>query len=80
MQEKDDSKRLLPQFRTDVDSFDRRSIDRRKHASEGYTYISTVGWICRRERSRRECDCPLKTTLASKPSIVLKTKRVYRSH
>ena len=82
MQEKDDNKRHLPQFQTDVDAFDRRSIDRRKRVSEGYTYISAVGWICRRERSRRECDCPKKIVLASKPSVVLKTKtkRFYRSH
>jgi hypothetical protein len=40
---------------------DRRYIDRRKEPCEGFTYISTVGWICRREQSRRkedffECD------------------------
>lgn len=33
---------------------DHREEDRRKEACEGYTYISTVGWICRRERIRRK--------------------------
>lgn len=32
---------------------DHREKDRRKESSEGYLYISTVGWICRRERFRQ---------------------------
>ncbi len=32
----------------------RRKEDRRKKASLGFAYISTVGWICRREKSRRK--------------------------
>ena len=82
MQEEDDNRQHLPQFQTDADSSDRRSIERRKRVCEGYTYISAVGWICRRERSRRDCDCIKNRALASKPSVVLKTKtkRVYRSH
>lgn len=32
---------------------DQREKDRRQEACEGYCYISTVGWICRRERFRR---------------------------
>ena len=35
---------------------DRRSIERRAKKSEGYTYIQIVGWIDRRERSRRASD------------------------
>ena len=31
----------------------RRVEDRRKFSSEGFAYISIVGWICRRERCRR---------------------------
>ena len=31
-----------------------REKDRREASCEGYTYISTVGWICRRERIRRK--------------------------
>ena len=31
-----------------------REDDRRKEACEGFTYVSTVGWICRRERVRRK--------------------------
>ena len=30
--------------------------NRRREPSEGYTYISTVGWIDRRERLRRKDD------------------------
>ena len=33
---------------------DKREKDRRKELCEGYCYISTVGWICRRERFRRK--------------------------
>jgi hypothetical protein len=33
-----------------------RDQDRRRESSEGYTYISTVGWIDRREWFRREDD------------------------
>jgi len=32
----------------------RRMQDRRKKASPGFAYISMVGWICRREKSRRK--------------------------
>ena len=35
---------------------ERRTEDRRKQPSEGFTRISIVGWICRRERSRRKGD------------------------
>jgi hypothetical protein len=34
----------------------RHGTDRRKAPACGYTYISTVGWICRREQSRRRDD------------------------
>ena len=82
MQKKEFNKRHLPKYQADFDACDRRSIDRRKCDCEGYTYISTVGWICRRERSRRKCDCQKNKELASKPSVVLKsdTKRFYGPH
>jgi hypothetical protein len=35
---------------------DKRSGERRQEDRGGYVYISTVGWICRRERSRRKSD------------------------
>lgn len=36
-------------------SFDNRmEEDRRRKPSEGYTYISSVGWIDRREKLRRK--------------------------
>ena len=31
----------------------RRGKDRRKEDSNGYMYVSVVGWICRREKLRR---------------------------
>jgi hypothetical protein len=34
----------------------RNGTDRRKAPACGFTYISTVGWICRREQFRREDD------------------------
>lgn len=40
----------------DHDFGDRRNDDRRKEPCEGYTYVSMVGWICRREQSRRKDD------------------------
>jgi hypothetical protein len=40
----------------DAESSDRRNIDRRKEPCEGFTYVSMVGWICRREQSRRKND------------------------
>jgi hypothetical protein len=34
---------------------DKRSgLDRRRESCEGFTYVSTVGWICRREQFRRK--------------------------
>jgi hypothetical protein len=36
---------------------DRRALcDRRTRKSKGSAYISIVGWICRREQSRRKND------------------------
>jgi hypothetical protein len=35
---------------------ERRTEDRRRQPSQGFTRISIVGWICRRERTRREGD------------------------
>ena len=34
----------------------RYGADRRKTPAPGFTYISTVGWICRRELLRRKDD------------------------
>lgn len=38
----------------DTDAFRHRTGDRRKVPSKGFTYISVVGWICRREQCRRK--------------------------
>lgn len=36
---------------------DRRALcDRRTWKSEGFAYITIVGWICRREQTRRKND------------------------
>ena len=35
---------------------DHRKGDRRKCAGKGYTYITMVGWMCRREKVRRNQD------------------------
>jgi hypothetical protein len=45
-----------PDFDGDAESSDRRNRDRRREPCEGYTYVSMVGWICRREQSRRKDD------------------------
>lgn len=43
-------------FQKNMELVNRRSEDRRTNECEGYTYISTVGWICRREKCRRKND------------------------
>ena len=35
---------------------DRRQGQRREMKRDGFTYITTVGWICRREQCRRSDD------------------------
>jgi hypothetical protein len=37
-------------------AIDYRNEERRKVPARGFTYVSAVGWICRRERCRREGD------------------------
>lgn len=32
----------------------KRSRERRQKFCEGYIYVSTVGWVCRREKERRD--------------------------
>ncbi|MGD9368429.1 MAG: hypothetical protein PVH87_22205 [Desulfobacteraceae bacterium] len=54
MDEKELSKESRNRFHQDMVPPDRRCNDRRKNPCEGFTYVSTVGWICRRERSRRK--------------------------
>jgi hypothetical protein len=34
----------------------RNGDDRRREPSEGFACVSTVGWICRREKTRRKDD------------------------
>ena len=59
MKDKDIYQKTHIHFEQDADVVDRRGIDRRQIRGEGFTYVSTVGWICRREQARRnddECD------------------------
>ena len=56
MEAKELSEEPQSQFQQNTESFDRRIENRRKNHSKGFTYISTVGWICRRENCRRESD------------------------
>ncbi len=49
-----DSKENTFDFEQMVHHEHQREDDRRKEPCEGFTYISTVGWICRRERFRRQ--------------------------
>jgi len=56
MENKESSKEAQLNFGHDADYGDRRYDDRRKDPCEGFTYVSTVGWICRREQSRRKDD------------------------
>lgn len=34
----------------------RSGLERRQDDGDGFTYVSTVGWICRREKMRRQTD------------------------
>jgi hypothetical protein len=56
MGEKEDLKEPRANLDQDAESSDRRNSDRRKSPCEGFTYVSMVGWICRREKSRRKDD------------------------
>lgn len=54
MEEKELNNEPRNPFHQNVDLSDRRFEDRRREPCEGYTYVTTVGWICRREQSRRK--------------------------
>lgn len=69
MQDKDHNNRFRISSFTPMNSFDRRLNDRRKHTCEGYTYISMVGWICRRERRRRSSDCKYSSRFGKNPRV-----------
>jgi hypothetical protein len=53
-QEHDD--RSWTQPPPDTEDANRRRAERRIQESRGYTYISMVGWMDRREKKRREDD------------------------
>jgi hypothetical protein len=56
MENKDHLNESQAEYEQDAGLNDRRNNDRRKEPCEGYTYVSMVGWICRREQSRRKDD------------------------
>jgi hypothetical protein len=56
MENKDYYKESQLNFEQDDDFSNRRCDDRRKAPCEGFAYVSTVGWICRREQCRRRDD------------------------
>jgi hypothetical protein len=45
-----------PEKEKKAETWCQRYCDRRRQPSKGFAYISTVGWICRRERIRRKDD------------------------
>jgi hypothetical protein len=54
---KSEGQQVSSEIRSDVpDDRRRNSGDRRHMACKGFAYISTVGWICRREKQRRASD------------------------
>ena len=56
MENKEYPNEMQTNLEQNVEFSDRRDIDRRREPCEGFTYVSTVGWICRREQSRRKDD------------------------
>jgi|GEM_PF-1438374 len=54
MEEKEFNKESSVQYRQSMDPCDKRFNDRRQNTCEGFTYVSMVGWICRREQERRK--------------------------
>jgi hypothetical protein len=54
MEPKQLNERPQARYQEDTEILDRRYEDRRKENCNGYTYISMVGWICRREKNRRK--------------------------
>ncbi|GAB6905810.1 hypothetical protein DESC_590049 [Desulfosarcina cetonica] len=53
-QHQKEEKRILGNARKASTANKRTGMDRRQVICEGFTYVSTVGWICRREKSRRK--------------------------
>ncbi|MBC2713277.1 MAG: hypothetical protein HGJ94_20460 [Desulfosarcina sp.] len=54
MKEIKDNKETKFNFKQAGHRENQREKDRREELCEGFTYISTVGWICRREKTRRK--------------------------
>ncbi len=44
------------QTKNKLEASDRRHLDRRLCQKKGFTYIPMVGWMCRRENTRRKDD------------------------
>ncbi len=56
MENKNHRKEEQLDFEKSMSLDDRRFEERRKEPGEGFAYVSTVGWICRREQCRRKDD------------------------
>ena len=56
MQNKEYYNEAQVNFEPEPDPGNRRNVERRKDTAEGFSYVSTVGWICRREQCRRKDD------------------------
>jgi hypothetical protein len=54
MEEKESTTGPQNRIRQNMEPCKRTQTDRRQDDCEGFTYVSTVGWICRRERCRRK--------------------------
>lgn len=56
MEEKEFRNESQSLFKPNKVSLERRYMHRRKALCNGFTYVSMVGWICRREKARRESE------------------------
>ncbi len=54
MEEKESTLDPQNQMQQNMEPYKRGDTDRRQDDCEGFTYVSTVGWICRREQCRRK--------------------------
>jgi hypothetical protein len=56
MEEKEKSNKQNHGFQKEIATKDYRIRERREKDCPGFTYVSIVGWICRRENVRRKND------------------------
>jgi len=56
MQKKEKSNNQNHGFSKEITTNEHRIRERREKDCPGFTYVTTVGWICRRENVRRKND------------------------